>query len=72
MLPPMTCDCGKFLLDAGHALQHALRVAVRGVDDDDVDAGLDQRCDALVGVGARADRRADAQAPALVLAGASG
>ena len=45
-------------------------MAVRGVDDDDVDAGFAQRGDALERVRRRADRRADAQAPAFVLAGA--
>ena len=55
-------------LDRAHALEHVARVAVRRVDDDDVDAGLDEQRDALVGVDARADRRADAQRAALVLA----
>ena len=36
-------------------------MAVRRVDDDDVDAGRGQRLDALVGVAAGADRGADAQ-----------
>ena len=51
-----------------HALEHALRMAVRRVDDDDVHARGDQRFDALVGVAAGADRRADAQPAELVLA----
>ena len=46
-----------------------LRVAVRGVDHQHVDAGLDQRLDALFGALADADRRADAQLALLVLAG---
>ena len=37
-------------------------MAVGGIDDDHVDAGLDQRLDALLGAFADADRRADAQA----------
>ena len=44
-------------------------MAVRGVDDDHVDARGDQRLDALLGVVADADRRADAQPAELVLAG---
>ena len=44
-------------------------MAVRGVDDDHVDAGLDQRLDALLGALADADRGADAQLAELVLAG---
>ena len=33
-----------------HAVEHALRMPVRRIDDHDVDAGLDQRLDALFGV----------------------
>ena len=36
-------------------------MAVRGIDDDDVDAGRDQQLDALVIVRAHADGGADAQ-----------
>ena len=43
---------------------------VRGVDHHEIDAGLAQRGDALERVGRRADRRADAQPAAIVLAGA--
>ena len=68
-LPPMTCTFWKFLLDPRHPVEHALRMAVRGVDDEHVDAGLDQRVDALVGALAHADRRADAQLAVRVLAG---
>ena len=50
------------LLDPAHALDHALAVAVRGVDHDRVDAGLHQRLDALLGALAHADRGAHAQA----------
>src|SRR5690606_33952515 len=48
-------------LDLADPVQHALRVAVRRVDDHDVDARLDEPRDALLGVVARADGRADAQ-----------
>ena len=40
---------------------------VRGVDDEHVDAGVDQRLDALLGVAAGSDGGADAQAAELVL-----
>ena len=56
-------------LDPAHAIEHALRVAVRGIDDDHVGAGFDQRFDALFGAFAYADRRAHAQAAQTVLAG---
>ena len=42
---------------------------MRGVDADDVAAGLQQRVDALVAIGADADRAADAQAAEVVLGG---
>ena len=44
-------------------------MAVGGVDDEHVGAGLDQRGDALLGALAHADRRADAQLAVRVLAG---
>ena len=44
-------------------------MAVRSVDDDDVDARGDQGFDALVGVSGRADCGADAELAELVLAG---
>ena len=50
-------------------VEHALRMAVRGIDDDDVDAGVDQRLGALEAVIADAGRGGDAQAALLVLAG---
>mmetsp|Transcript_26318 Transcript_26318/g.62507 ORF Transcript_26318/g.62507 Transcript_26318/m.62507 type:complete len:641 (-) Transcript_26318:108-2030(-) len=49
-------------LDPAHPVQHAGAVAVGGVDDDGIDAGTHQQLDALLGVFAEADRRADAQA----------
>ena len=45
-------------------------MAVRGVDDDDVDAGIDQQLGAMQAVLADAGRRGGAQAALLVLAGA--
>ena len=47
-------------------------MAVRGVDDDDVDAGVDQRLGALEAGVADRGRGGDAQAALLVLAGACG
>ena len=55
-------------LDGAHALEHVARMAVRRVDDQDVDAGLDEQRDALVGVHTRANRGADAQRATLVFA----
>ena len=43
------------LLHPRHAIKHALRVAVRGVDHDDVDAGGHEGLDARFGVAAHAD-----------------
>ena len=57
------------LLDGADPVEHALGVAVGGVDDQQVDARLDQRLDALGRVAARADGGADAQRAPVVLAG---
>ena len=54
-------------LDPPHHLDDGARVAVRGVDDEHVDLGGDERRGALERVGADADGGADAQPPALVL-----
>ena len=54
-------DVGKVALDPAHALDDAGAVAVRGVDDDDVDAGADEQLGALLGAVADADRGADAK-----------
>src|SRR5690606_5025252 len=62
-------DLGVVLLDPAHALEHAGRVAVRGVDDDDVDAGGHQLLYPLFGAGAHAHGRAHAQLALAVLAG---
>ncbi len=45
-------------------------MTMRGIDHDHIDTGVTQRGHALERVGAGADRRADAQAPGAVLAGA--
>ena len=70
-LPPMTWTCrvaGSFLSRADHVEQQP-GVAVGGVDDEHVDAGLDQRGGALPGVAEVADRGADEQAAVGVLGG---
>ena len=53
----------------GHAVEHAARMAMRGVDHDHVGAGRDQRLRPLEPGRARAGRRTDAQPALLVLAG---
>src|SRR3546814_6645393 len=50
------------LLDGRDAIDHASRMPVRRVDDDQIHAGFDQRRTALVGIGAGADRGADPHA----------
>jgi hypothetical protein len=52
-----------------HHVEHALRVAVRGVDDEHVDVGVDQRLGALHGVAGDPDGGAAAQPAQRVLAG---
>ena len=64
---PATSSTRAPRLDPAHHLEHAGRVPVRRVDDEHVDARVDQRLRALERVGADADRRADAQPPLLVL-----
>src|SRR5690606_10317445 len=59
----------KVLLDPSHAVDHALGVTVRGIDDDHVNTGGDQCGNAVAGIGTGADGRADAQTAMLVLAG---
>ena len=54
-------------LDPAHDVEHAVRVAVRGVHHEDVDLGLDERGRALDRVGPDAHRRADPQAALVVL-----
>ena len=60
------------LLGPRHRVEHALRMAVRGVDDQKVDAGLDQPLGALETVVADAGRGGDAQPPLRVLGGIAG
>ena len=57
-------------LDARDHVEHALGVAVRGVDDHHIDAGFAQRRDSLHGVLRRTHGCADAQATRRILAGA--
>ena len=52
-----------------HAVDHALRMTVRGVHDDHVHARRHQRLDALFGVATDPDRRAHQQAFAAVVGG---
>ena len=65
----MTCTVLESALDAVDRVEHVLRMAVRGVDDDDVDAGVDQQLGALEALVADGGRGGDAQAALLVLAG---
>ena len=60
------------LLHPLHAVEHALGMAVRGIDHDHVDAGRDQRLDPGLGVAAHADRGAGEQALGEVLGGVRG
>ncbi len=62
-------DLGEALAQLRRGVEHAAAVGVRGVEDEEVHLGLDQRRGALQVVARGADRRADAQAPELVLAG---
>ncbi len=52
-----------FLLDPADAIEHALRMAVCGVDHQHVYSRLDKRRDAFFGFGAGADARADPKPP---------
>ena len=60
-------DVGERAADAPHHVEHALRMAVRRVDDEHVDVGGDQRVGALDGVVRDADGRAAAQPAERVL-----
>ena len=60
---------GGVLLDPLDHLEQQARVAVRGVDDEHVDAGLDERGGALPGLAEVADRGTDEEAAVGVLAG---
>ena len=69
MLPPMTCDLREVRLDPAHPVKHALRMAVRRIDDDHIHAGVRQRRHAFFRARAGAHRGADAQALLVILAG---
>jgi hypothetical protein len=56
-------------LDPLDAIEHALRMAVRSIDDQQVYAGLDQQFGAFLGAWSDADGSADAQAAEAILAG---
>ena len=57
------------LLGPGDGVEHALRVAVRGIDDEQIDAGIDQPLSALETVIADAGGGRDAKPPLSVLGG---
>ena len=65
MLPRDDLQVAPLRLDAPDRVEHAVRMAVRGVDHHHVDAGLAQRRDAIERVRRRADGCADAQAAAM-------
>ena len=56
-------------LDAVDGVEHVLRMAVRGIDHDEIDAGRDQRFGAREALVADGGRGGDAQPALLVLAG---
>ncbi|MDQ0745217.1 hypothetical protein QFZ62_002525 [Clavibacter sp. B3I6] len=60
---------GRVALQAADDVEHALAVAVGGVDHEHVHACLDERERALPGVAEEADGRADAEAPLGILRG---
>jgi hypothetical protein len=62
-------DVGERLAHLADHLEHALAVAVRGVDHQQVHMRVDQRSRALLGVGGDADRRPDAEPAKFILAG---
>ena len=64
--PPSPAEVG---LHPGDHVEHGALVAVRGVDDDHVDPGVDQQAGPLVGVLAHAERGADDQPAVGVLGG---
>ena len=67
MLPAIDCDVAARALSRRTISTHRRRVAVRGVDDEHVDARVDERLGALERVRPDADRGADAQPALLVL-----
>jgi hypothetical protein len=69
ILPPITSTIGKFFLIHLTRSSTPLRMAVRGIDDQDIDARFGEQFDAFLGAGADADGGADPQAAGSVLAG---
>ena len=67
-LPAITCTRLESFFTFAHRFEHALGVAVRGIDDDEVDLGIDQPLGAGEAGIADAGRGGDAQ-PALVVLG---
>ena len=68
-LPAMSGVVGEELLELPDGVEDAARVRVRGVDDDDVDLGVDERARAVDAVLARADGRGHAQTSEGILRG---
>ena len=68
-LPATTCTAFDMPLDAGDGFEHAPGMAVRGIDHDEVDAGLDQALAARIAGFADRGGGGDAQPALLVLAG---
>ena len=69
ILPAITCTALESRLMRLTAVEHARGMAVRGVDHDDVDAGIDQPLGALIAALADRGRSRHAQPPLRVLAG---
>ena len=67
MFPRSSCTSGNFSRTIGRRIEHSLAVAVRGVDDQRIHAGVYQRAGTLEKVARRADRRGNQQAAVLVL-----
>src|SRR5262245_9908010 len=65
MLPATTCTA----FDARHGVEHRARMAVRGVDDHEIDARRDQPGGAIKPLVADGGRGGDAQTPLFILAG---
>ncbi len=59
-LPPISDTAGILLFDPADAIEHALRMAVGGIDHQYVDTGFDERRNAIVSVGTGTDACADA------------
>ena len=68
-LPATTCTALERFLIRATASSTSLRMPVRGVDHDQIDAGLDQPLGALIALVADRGGGGDAQAALLVLAG---